>query len=60
MCLHNARRDNFLLKPIKTSPERGQVFWNPVTGTMQSTQCQADLPTAPLRMRKGRARLLGT
>ena len=59
MCLHNARRDNFLLKPIKTSAERGQVFWNPVTGRMQSTQCQADLPTVPLRKRRGRARLVG-
>jgi molybdenum cofactor biosynthesis enzyme MoaA len=40
MCAHNARRDEFILKPISLATESGQVIWNPLSG--------ATLPVAPV------------
>ena len=57
MCLHNARRDEFLLKPIKISSDHGKTFWSPVTGQLQDDPRPKQVPTLPMRKRKGRARL---
>lgn len=36
MCEHNARRDEFILKPILLPPERtSDVLWNPVSGRIE-------------------------
>ena len=32
MCLHNAKRDAFILRPVTLSDERGARFWNPLSG----------------------------
>ncbi|MDQ6923473.1 MAG: radical SAM protein [Pseudomonadota bacterium] len=32
MCLHNARRDSFILRPIRVHRSGGDVFWNPLSG----------------------------
>jgi len=32
MCLHNARRDDFILQPVRIGGERGDRFWDPLSG----------------------------
>lgn len=32
MCLHNAKRDAFVLQPVKLDGTRGIRFWNPLSG----------------------------
>ena len=32
MCLHNARRDRFLLRPLRVAAADGEVLWDPLTG----------------------------
>ena len=32
MCLHNARRDRFLLKTLRVATTDGEVLWDPLTG----------------------------
>jgi len=32
MCLHNARRDRFLLKPFRLPTADGEVLWDPLAG----------------------------
>jgi hypothetical protein len=39
MCAHNARRDEFILKPVAVDTAGGRAFWNPLTG--------ATLPVIP-------------
>ena len=39
MCAHNARRDEFILKPVTLATDAGPVIWNPLSG--------ATLPAAP-------------
>lgn len=54
MCLHNAKRDGELLKPVRT--EKG--WWNPLTGTImaQPEKTQAEPGALPLKQLKGRRR----
>lgn len=37
MCLHNAKRDKFLLQPIEMKAESKLRFWNPVTGKLHDS-----------------------
>jgi tetraether lipid synthase len=39
MCAHNARRDEFILRPVTIETEEGRALWNPLTG--------ATLPVIP-------------
>ncbi len=32
MCAHNARRDDFILKPLEVTTETGRAVWNPLSG----------------------------
>ncbi len=32
MCLHNAKRDAFILEPVRTGGPNGGRYWNPVSG----------------------------
>jgi 7,8-dihydro-6-hydroxymethylpterin dimethyltransferase len=57
MCLHNARRDDFLLRPVPMSADQEKRFWNPLTGRFQPSPQRTEIPTLPLRRQKGRARL---
>ena len=34
MCAHNARRDEFILKPLTVRTEVGDAVWNPLSGAM--------------------------
>jgi pyruvate-formate lyase-activating enzyme len=56
MCLHNAKRDSLVLKPIRTPTADGEQFWNPVTGLLQSDPRPGAPRPLPLRRRKGRDR----
>lgn len=52
MCLHNARRDPFLLKPFRVPTADGEVLWDPLAGhSALGTGRPRRLPL------KGRARL---
>ena len=35
MCVHNAKRDEYLLVPTKVTREERILFFNPVTGTLE-------------------------
>jgi hypothetical protein len=56
MCLHNARRDEFVLKPIKAAGRDGSLYWNPATGRLQADSRPGELPLLPSRRRKGRSK----
>jgi 7,8-dihydro-6-hydroxymethylpterin dimethyltransferase len=60
MCLHNAKRDSVILKPVRTVTVDGERFWNPVTGVMQRDPRPSLPPALPARRRKGRDRLIST
>jgi len=34
MCAHNARRDEFILKPLAVETGTGRALWNPLSGSM--------------------------
>ena len=51
MCLHNARRDSFILEPLEVAFGRARRRWEPLSGF-------ADAPAKPRKVpAKGRARL---
>lgn len=57
MCLHNAKRDAFILQHIRLAGEPKGRFWNPLTGTVTDHPEQPALPGRPNRKStKGRAR----
>ncbi|WP_300184488.1 radical SAM protein [Bradyrhizobium sp.] len=43
MCLHNAQRDHYILRPLKQTGSDGEGWWDPVTG--QSARNIEDLPS---------------
>ncbi len=45
MCAHNARRDEFILKPLAVKTEVGEGIWNPLSG--------ATLPVLPTSNHRG-------
>ncbi|MFJ4290640.1 radical SAM protein [Cupriavidus sp. NPDC089707] len=56
MCLHNARRDAFILRPIRFYRAASPLFWDPLTGT-ETTEAAASIGLAcQPRQLKGRAR----
>jgi 7,8-dihydro-6-hydroxymethylpterin dimethyltransferase len=57
MCLHNARRDDFVLKPIRSRADREQRYWNPLTGGLQAESRASAPPALPRRRKKGRAKV---
>jgi len=34
MCAHNARRDEFILKPLEVETAEGRAVWNPLSGRL--------------------------
>lgn len=66
MCVHNARRDDHILKPIPLACDDGERLWDPLTGATRDagdpvtverlSACEA--PVLPLKRLKGRARAL--
>jgi hypothetical protein len=56
MCLHNARRDDFVLAPIRVDAGAATRFWNPVSGRVQHDARMGPAPSPAPRQAKGRAR----
>jgi molybdenum cofactor biosynthesis enzyme MoaA len=55
MCLHNAKRDAFILAPIRVSDLDGERVWHPLTGEATSTVVQR-LRESSRKTAKGRVR----
>lgn len=60
MCLHNARRDDFVLAPVRMDVGAATRFWNPVSGRVQHDGHAGPPPPLAARRAKGRARLAQT
>lgn len=56
MCLHNARRDDFVLAPIRVDAGAATRFWNPANGSIQHDGRTGPPPSPAPRQAKGRAR----
>jgi hypothetical protein len=54
MCLHNARRHDFLLRPLAIRQRASAIFWNPITGGLQNDPHAVQAPFLPPKLRKGR------
>jgi 7,8-dihydro-6-hydroxymethylpterin dimethyltransferase len=60
MCLHNAKRDEYILKPVVVSDPEGKRLWHPLTGkTIPVTENQTyriNPKIYPIKYLRGRAR----
>jgi 7,8-dihydro-6-hydroxymethylpterin dimethyltransferase len=55
MCLHNAKRDAFILAPVRLRGPGGDRFWNPVSGELMEKSAGMRRPPDPNRkIAKGR------
>lgn len=62
MCMHNAKRDNYILRPIRLYRREADQFWNPILGTTgrEPLEIAIDSLPAPATKRlkgKGRSRM---
>jgi molybdenum cofactor biosynthesis enzyme MoaA len=61
MCLHNAKRDAFILAPISLRGPQGDRFWNPVSGELMKKSAGMHRPSDPNRQAaKGRLQRAAT
>ncbi len=58
MCVHNAKRDQYLLQPARLANSGGQViqFWNPVSGALSATPPSRIDVALTRKTARGRAR----
>jgi uncharacterized radical SAM superfamily Fe-S cluster-containing enzyme len=59
MCLHNARRDAFILKPMKISGAVGEAFWNPLSGKIEPSGSVPTTVSHSPKTARGRLKALG-
>lgn len=57
MCMHNAKRDAFILRPLKFYRQGELCNWNPLKGETNETTLQIPPPTEyPRKLKRGRTR----
>jgi molybdenum cofactor biosynthesis enzyme MoaA len=57
MCLHNAKRDAFILAPLRLNGRDGEIFWDPLSGqTTESPRGVNGTPEPNHKAAKGRLR----
>lgn len=59
MCLHNARRDSFILQPVRVHTWAGERYWQPLSGALSAKPGTTSTPTpvrVGLKHAKGRVR----
>lgn len=56
MCLHNARRDAFILAPVRLAGTKGETYWDPATGRAGNEPAASPVILSR-KTAKGRARL---
>ena len=57
MCVHNAKRDQYILQPVPLAAPDGERRWHPATGdTLPASDTPRAAPDVPVKRRKGRAR----
>ncbi len=58
MCMHNAKRDEYILAPVAMKSDEGEKLWNPLTGGLeaieQGTVFYVNPSTLPMKQAKGR------
>ena len=61
MCLHNARRDSFILKPVRLHTQTGERYWQPLSGALSAGAATNPAATpAPPGLKQARGRLRQT
>ena len=62
MCMHNAKRDEYILAPLTMKSEKGEKLWNPLTGDFdpiaEGTTFQMNPAMIPMKQAKGRVKQL--
>lgn len=60
MCMHNAKRDEYILAPVTMKSAKGDKIWNPLTGdfepVMEGTIFPMDPQFLPMKHQKGRVK----
>ncbi len=60
MCMHNAKRDEYILAPVKMKSVDGEKVWNPLTGLLEEvpkdTVFYVNPTTLPMKHAKGRVK----
>lgn len=57
MCLHNAKRDSFVLQPLAVQQESKLMYWNPLTGRLEDQKPEKIELTLTRKNARGRAKL---
>jgi hypothetical protein len=60
MCMHNAKRDNYILRPIRLYRRETDQFWNPILATTGREPLEIaidSLPAPATKRLKGRSRI---
>ncbi|MES2710559.1 MAG: radical SAM protein [Pseudomonadota bacterium] len=57
MCLHNAKRDSFILQPLKVGTGAGAGWWDPLTGATRESVTVTREPALTKKTARGRRRL---
>ncbi|MBR0656820.1 radical SAM protein [Roseomonas arctica] len=57
MCLHNAKRDSFILQPLRVGAGEAAQWWDPLSGGLRDKAEETSAPTLTKKTARGRRRL---